>query len=175
MQTAKDIAGRGGSPGACQDVGGGGAGEPRTGIWRLEEEAEQPEVDRETAQGVDVLKAVIDSDVLIDFLQGVPEAREEMERYSEALYSVVSWMEVMCGANTEEEVGAARILFESMTRVDLSPEVAAKAVGERKRLGLKLPDAIILASADCQGCILVTRNSKDFSAKDPRIRFPYPV
>lgn len=124
---------------------------------------------------MDRLKAVIDSDVLIDFLQGLPEAREEMERYREALYSVVSWMEVMCGANTGEEVEAARILFESMSRVDLSPQVAAKAVDERERLGLKLPDAIILASADCQGCILVTRNAKDFSPKDPRIRFPYTV
>lgn len=121
------------------------------------------------------MKAVIDSDVLIDFLQGLPEAREEMERYREALYSVVSWMEVMCGANTGEEVEAARILFESMSRVDLSPQVAAKAVDERERLSLKLPDAIILASADCQGCILVTRNAKDFSPKDPRIRFPYTV
>jgi len=36
-----------------------------------------------------------------------------------------------------------------------------------------LPDAIILASADCEGCIMVTRNSKDFDPGDPRVRIPY--
>jgi predicted nucleic acid-binding protein len=51
--------------------------------------------------------------------------------------------------------------------------VACKAVDERKQSRLKLPDAIILASADCEGCILVTRNTKDFSKDDPRVRFPY--
>jgi predicted nucleic acid-binding protein len=121
------------------------------------------------------MKAVIDSDVLIDFLQGVPEARAEINRYDPPLYSVVSWMEVMCGADTEEEREAARALFESMKRIDLSLEVAQKAVAERKLLGLKLPDAVILASADCEGCILVTRNTKDFDAADPRVRFPYSV
>jgi predicted nucleic acid-binding protein len=122
---------------------------------------------------VDGVKALIDSDVLIDYLQGVSAASEEMARYREVRYSIISWMEVMCGAETVEEAEAAKILFDSMSRVELSPEVAARAVDERKRLGLKLPDAIILASADCEGCILVTRNSKDFSESDPRIRFPY--
>ena len=117
------------------------------------------------------MKAVIDSDVLIDYLQGVPEAKEEISRYSQPLYSIVSWMEVMCGADTDEERKSADALFKSMKRVDLSPDVAQKAVEERKRLGL--PDAAILASADCEGCILVTRNTRDFSEDDPRVRFPY--
>lgn len=119
------------------------------------------------------VKAVIDSDVLIDFLQGIPEAETEINRYDEPLYSVISWMEVMCGAETEPERQAADALFGSMRIVDLSSQVACKAVNERKQSRLKLPDAIILASADCEGCILVTRNTKDFSKDDPRVRFPY--
>ena len=51
--------------------------------------------------------------------------------------------------------------------------VAEKAVEERKQQGIKLPDAIILASADAEGCILVKRNTKDFDEDDPRVRFPY--
>ncbi|MES2661553.1 MAG: type II toxin-antitoxin system VapC family toxin [Verrucomicrobiota bacterium] len=119
------------------------------------------------------VKAVIDSDVLIDFLQGVPEAETEISRYSEPLYSVISWMEVMCGAETRLEREAAEALFKSMRIVELSSQVAQKAVEERKTSRLKLPDAAILASADCEGCILVTRNTKDFSKDDPRVRFPY--
>ncbi|MGK0189485.1 MAG: putative nucleic acid-binding protein [Verrucomicrobiales bacterium] len=119
------------------------------------------------------MKALIDSDVLIDYLQGEPQAKAEINRYDDALYSVVSWMEVMCGANSDGDRRAAIALFQSMERVELSIEVARKAVSERKALRLKLPDAIVLASADCEGCILVTRNSSDFDRNDPRVRIPY--
>ena len=119
------------------------------------------------------MKAVIDSDVLIDFLQGIGAAKTEINRYASPLYSVISWMEIMCGAKSNRERESAENLFASMKRVDLSLMVAEKAVEERKHRGLKLPDAIILASADVEGCILVTRNTRDFDKNDPRIRFPY--
>jgi predicted nucleic acid-binding protein len=119
------------------------------------------------------MKAVIDSDILIDYLQGVQEAKVEIDRYKPPLYSVISWMEIMCGAQTDAERESAENLFASMKRVELSQTVAEKTVEERKLLKLKLPDAIILASADAEGCILVTRNTKDFDGNDPRVRFPY--
>jgi len=122
---------------------------------------------------VAAVKAVIDSDVLIDFLQGVPAAAAEIDAYDDLLYSVISWMEVMIGAATDEERFAAEALFDSMRRVELSVTVARRAVELRKQFRLKLPDAIILASADCEGCILVTRNTTDFDPRDPRVRIPY--
>lgn len=122
---------------------------------------------------MEIMKALMDSDVLIDYLQGIPEAAIELSRYDQILYSVVSWMEIMCGAESDADREAADALFQSMTRVDLSLEVAKKAVAERRSLRLKLPDAIVLASADCEGCILVTRNTKDFGRDDPRVRIPY--
>ncbi len=60
------------------------------------------------------MKAVIDSDVPIDFLQGVPAAAVEMNAYDEPLYSVISWMEVMIGAET----GAERFAAETLLRID---------------------------------------------------------
>jgi predicted nucleic acid-binding protein len=68
---------------------------------------------------------------------------------------------------------AAETLFASMKQIELSQKIAEIAVEERKKQGLKLPDAVILASADAAGCILVTRNAKDFDKSDPRVRFPY--
>lgn len=119
------------------------------------------------------MKAVIDSDVLIDYLQGHPEAKIEIERYSEPLFSIISWIEVMCGAENNIERAAAESLFKSMKCVELTAIVARQAVIERKVRKLKLPDATILASADQEGCIMVTRNSKDFDTDDPRVRIPY--
>ena len=119
------------------------------------------------------MKAVLDSDVLIDFLLGDPRAKAELDQYDALLFSIVSWMEIMCGADTQEERDAAARLFQSMQRVDLTTDIAAKAVEIRRSMRLKFPDAVILATADVEGCILVTRNSKDFSASDPRVRVPY--
>lgn len=121
------------------------------------------------------MKAVIDSDVLIDYLQGVEAARVELEQYDQLLYSVVSWMELMCGAKNPVEIKAAECSLNSMRRVYLGMDIARKAVAFRKQRKLKLPDAIILATADQEGCLLVTRNERDFGRQDPRIRIPYSV
>ena len=119
------------------------------------------------------MKALIDSDVLIDFLQGIEAAAVEIDRYDDACYSIISWMEVMIGAETDAERFAAETLFESMRRIELSADIARRAVDLRRQLKIRLPDAIVLATADWEGCILVTRNTKDFSQTDPRIRVPY--
>ncbi|MCF3649572.1 type II toxin-antitoxin system VapC family toxin [Synoicihabitans lomoniglobus] len=121
------------------------------------------------------MKAVIDSDVLIDYLQGVTAAREELIRYGRPCYSIISYMELLVGAQTTAERQAAEALLASLERVELSERVARRAVELRQNLRLKLPDAIVLASAETEGCILVTRNTRDFPANDPRVRFPYAV
>ncbi|MES2995833.1 MAG: PIN domain-containing protein [Verrucomicrobiota bacterium] len=119
------------------------------------------------------MRAVIDSDILIDFLQGSPDAKTEILRYDEACFSIISWIEVMSGAKTPAAKQAAEILFTNLRRVDLASEIAHKAVSIRQSTRMKLPDAIILATADTLGCIVVTRNAKDFPPADPRVRIPY--
>lgn len=121
------------------------------------------------------MKAVIDSDVLIDYLQGTPAAKVEIARYRRPHYSIISLMELLAGARTPTERHAAEALLATLTRLDLTEPVARRAVELRQSLRLKLPDAIVLASAEVEGCILVTRNTKDFPANDPRVRFPYTV
>jgi predicted nucleic acid-binding protein len=119
------------------------------------------------------MKAVFDSDVLIDYLQGLPAARDELARYRQPCCSIVSFMELLVGARTHAERRAAEGLLASLTRLELTEPIARRAVELRRELRLKLPAAIVLASAEVEGCILVTRNKRDFPAGDPRVRFPY--
>lgn len=119
------------------------------------------------------MKAILDSDVLIDYLQGVPEAKVELARYRDPRYSMISFIELHCGARNPAESQAVEALLDSLTRVEITKEIALRAVEIRKSLRLKLPDAVVLASAEVEGCILVTRNRRDFPANDPRVRFPY--
>ncbi len=121
------------------------------------------------------MKAVFDSDVLIDYMQGITKAKKELDRYRQPLYSMISFIELHCGARNAVETRAVDILLSTLSRVEISEEIARRAVDLRRELRLKLPDAVVLASAEVEGCILVTRNIKDFPKKDPRVRFPYTI
>jgi len=46
------------------------------------------------------MKVVFDSDVLIDFLQGLEKAKRELVRYPQKGISIVSWMEILAGADS---------------------------------------------------------------------------
>jgi predicted nucleic acid-binding protein len=57
--------------------------------------------------------------------------------------------------------------------VAVDEQVAERAVSLRRSRRIKLPDAVIWASAQAHAMLLVTRNTKDFPADDPGIRAPY--
>jgi len=38
------------------------------------------------------MRAIIDSDVLIDYLQGIEKAKRELDRYAKREISIISWM-----------------------------------------------------------------------------------
>jgi predicted nucleic acid-binding protein len=119
-----------------------------------------------------MVKAVFDTNVLIDFLNAIPEAREEFSRYDEKTISIISWMEVMIGAHAEVET-QTRAFLDSFFVIELDNNIAARAVELRRKYRVKLPDAIIWASADLHSMLLVTRNTKDFPDTTPGIRIPY--
>jgi len=57
-----------------------------------------------------VVKALFDTNILIDYLNAVPEARTELQRYAEKAVSIITWMEVMVGANHDLEAGTRSFL-----------------------------------------------------------------
>jgi predicted nucleic acid-binding protein len=119
-----------------------------------------------------VVKVVLDTNILIDFLRGIPQARAELERLRDPAISIVTWMEVMVGADrsSSEET---RLFLDTFTVLQLDGAVATRAVTLRREQRLKLPDAIIRATADVHRAMLVTRNTKDFPAASPGVRHPY--
>lgn len=121
-----------------------------------------------------MVKALFDTNVLIDFLGGVPAARKEIDRYDDCAISIVTWMEVMVGAPKGTE-DATRQFLSRFALITLSQPVAERAVALRQEHRLKLPDAIIWASAQVEQRLLVTRNTKDFPAGDPGVRMPYRI
>jgi predicted nucleic acid-binding protein len=118
------------------------------------------------------VKAVFDTNILIDYLKGISEAKVELQRYDTKLISLITWMEVLVGSRSEEERRAVRAFLNSFAILEIDQQVAETAVILRQRYGQKLPDALIYATAKVQKCQLVTRNTKDFIS-EPDIRVPY--
>jgi predicted nucleic acid-binding protein len=119
-----------------------------------------------------MVKALFDTDILVDYLNAVPEARTELQRYSEKAVSIITWMEIMVGANQDLETATRRFLrrFDIFT---VDEQIAERAVSLRRSHRIKLPDAVIWATAQTHAMLLVTRNTRDFPDGDPGVRTPY--
>ena len=119
-----------------------------------------------------MVSVLFDTNILIDFLNGIEAARQEMDSYDDRAISLVTWMEVMVGAR--EDAPRIKAFLSRLTLLAIDSGVAAEAVRIRQQRRMKLPDAIILASARTSHRLLITRNTKDFpSAADGEVRMPY--
>lgn len=118
------------------------------------------------------MKVLFDTNILIDYLNGIDAAREEIAAYPHPMISTITWVEVMVGSQIDEEV-AVRQFLDRFLQVQLDATVAERAVSIRRQTRIRLPDAIIWASAQMEDALLVTRNSKDFSRLAPDVRIPY--
>jgi predicted nucleic acid-binding protein len=119
-----------------------------------------------------MVKALFDTNILIDYLNAVPEARTELLLHADKAISIITWMEVMVGAAPDLEA-PTREFLRGFVLIGLDERIAARAVALRRRHKIKLPDAVIWASAQDRAMLLVTRNIKDFPAGDPGVRAPY--
>ncbi|MEY5013535.1 MAG: hypothetical protein RLY69_1250 [Verrucomicrobiota bacterium] len=119
------------------------------------------------------MKAVFDTNILIDYLNGIEAAKVELDRYRNRQISVISFIEVMVGAKNTSEENAIRGFLGTFEILELSAEIAKEAISIRKQYRLKIPDAIVYASARTQGCMLVSRNTKDLKQEWPDVRIPY--
>jgi predicted nucleic acid-binding protein len=119
------------------------------------------------------VRACFDSDVWIDYFDGVPAASEELSHYDGLMISRIAWMEVLVGAPTPALLKVREDFLRQFSIVELDERVAREAIALRQEYRLKLPDAIIWASARQNDVLFVTRNTKDFPHNDPGIRIPY--
>lgn len=119
-----------------------------------------------------MVKALLDTNILVDYLNAVPQARTELQRYQDKTISIVTWMEVMVGAGPGLEQ-ATRSFLGGFKVFPVDERIAERAVDLRRDHRIKLPDAVIWATAQVHALLLVTRNVKDFPEGDPGVRAPY--
>ena len=118
-----------------------------------------------------------DTNIIIDALLDVEVAIAELEHAAaggEPLWvSRMVWVEIL-SKGSPEEIRSAKNYLARFSTDELDEEIAVLAGAlRRERPRLRSPDAIILATAQLRGRILVTRNTKDFSVEMPGVRIPY--
>jgi len=121
------------------------------------------------------VRALFDTNILVDFLNGIGKARDEIALHEEKAISVITWAEVLVGARDKADEQVIRGFLATFEVVDVDLEVATEAVRLRRERRLRLPDGLIWATARRRGALLITRNTRDFPKDDPGVRVPYAV
>jgi predicted nucleic acid-binding protein len=116
---------------------------------------------------------VVDTNIVIYTLKGIEQAVAAMDKFEdddiEVYYSTIVEAELFSFHElTEEESGKIRAVLDLGEIVYVDSEVALKAAELRLlsrktyQRKLKLPDAIVAATALVYSAVLVTRNIEDF-------------
>ena len=119
------------------------------------------------------MSILVDSCILIDHLRGHQVASRFLLEAEAPCLSQITWIEVMAGALSDAEEARIRALLAAFRIVPVDERVSEETVRIRRTRRLKVPDALILATARVHGLTLATRNTKDFAPGDPDVFVPY--
>jgi predicted nucleic acid-binding protein len=103
-----------------------------------------------------VAEVLVDTDIFIDHLRGAPELTPGRHRLH---YSVITRAELFAGSTA---TNLSMQLLAPFKEVAVDRAIADRAGRVVREFGLRLPDAIIAATALEHHLQLATRNRKDF-------------
>jgi tRNA(fMet)-specific endonuclease VapC len=114
---------------------------------------------------------IADTDVLIDYLAGVPAIKNELMRYidSDRLWTTaVSCFELLSGAEEGNRGNSVRLLVDSLSVLPLDRAAAQRAANVRRHLdragqAIGMADSLIAGIALLHDLPLFTRNRGHFS------------
>lgn len=108
---------------------------------------------------------LVDTDIFIDHLRGAVELKAGKHRLH---YSVVTRAELFAGSSATEVISK---LLAPFREIGVDRDIAERAGRIRRESDVRLPDALIAATALEHKLALATRNERDFaSIRGIRIR-----
>jgi len=117
---------------------------------------------------------LIDTNIIIYYLEGVQAAVSFLGTHRGRLtISPITWMETLSYPFSADEEHVVRAFLQEFRLIEISSPVMELSVEIRRMKKMKLPDAIIAASAIHNDLILVTRNIKDFKGTTIKTLDPF--
>jgi predicted nucleic acid-binding protein len=114
---------------------------------------------------------LIDSNIIIYSLDNISEIKNFYNNVVDIedllFFSFISEIELLSFSNiTSHEEEIVHNLLKSFSKIGINNDIEKITIEIRKKKKLKIPDAIIAASAIYTNSTLVTRNTKDFKNID---------
>ena len=123
------------------------------------------------------MEHLIDTDILIDYLRGLPKAIAVVEEQtSEAYLSVMNVAELYQGIRNEKERSHLEVTLSAFTILPITVDIATQgglySCKYRASHGSGLADCLIAATAEAHGLIVQTLNAKHYPMLK-KINVPY--
>jgi hypothetical protein len=121
-------------------------------------------------------KAILDSNVIIDLAKNEIESTF-LVQYSELCMSIISYIEVL-GYDFGDDIAQKEKIIEWIATLpieNLNILIANQAIEYRSQKKIKLPDALILATARFLDADLITSNESDFKNLDEKMNIIVPI
>jgi predicted nucleic acid-binding protein len=112
---------------------------------------------------------LVDSDVLIWHLRGLPRATQRLDQLPRLTISAITWLELLHGMRNRAELLAVQksLAMRNTEHLPVTPAITHRAVALMEHLtlshGLGIGDALIAATALEHGLPLLTANVKHFA------------
>lgn len=125
------------------------------------------------------MKYLWDTNIVIYYLQQqFPNPAEkfidEVLKENQPVLSAITEIELLCWkTNEEKDIEIVRNFLNDSLILELDQAIKLKTAELRKAFGIKLPDAIIAATASVYDLVLLTRNTRDFK-RDSSIKLLNP-
>src|SRR5476651_2705387 len=119
------------------------------------------------------MRGLFDTNILIDYFNGEQRAKTEIDLYNFHAISIITYIEIIVGLQNMEDSEAIKKFLLRFSIINVDIPIAERTATLRKKYKLKIPDAVILATAEHHQCLLITRNTKDFPQTIPIVRVPY--
>lgn len=113
---------------------------------------------------------LVDTDVLIWHLRGLPKATQTLDSLARLTISVVTYLELLQGLRSAAELRAIQqsLALRDTDRLPLTAAISERAIALMETLalshGLQLGDALIAATALEHDLAVLTANTRHFSA-----------
>ncbi len=109
------------------------------------------------------MEYLIDTNILSDYIKGAlpQKTRNVLRKQSIIKISFITRIELLCWKEQED---AIKNLISICSVENITEEIINECINIRRRYAIKLPDAIIAATAISENLTLITGNSKDFKA-----------
>lgn len=113
-------------------------------------------------------KFVLDTNIVLYFLGGCLAEPLPVGKYG---ISVITELELLAYPGlSREEADQLEVFISKIAVIDLTLSVKTHAINYRKRLNLKLPDAIIAATARALNATLLSNDQRLLTLSDPQVQ-----